>query len=203
MIAAILFDRYYLKKFNSGNSNNASDNAHRVITSNPVLLTNATGFNNQLNRNENSTNLLLVSEISHSNVSLNFNNRNFNNDFPPQYLDTIKHENVPLASTHDASSNSSNLGGVNQIGINSCVSFDSAQIMSSFLNDSQSLNINETINDKGDIELNDKYQLPPNYFDLYPSSSNNNNNNNYKNKNTEASSSTSTHSTLTFSDSTS
>ena len=154
MLAAILFDRYYLKRFGAAtaSSNHSLNNVNRTINVNSILLPSA--LHNSFNGGN-----LLIAELrndSSSSSSLNLNNRNLN-DVPPQYPDylenSIKVENEHVIHCCDGSNRVSLLS--NELP-NSFVSLDSihAPVRSAT---------------KVPEQANGKYQLPPNYFDLYPS----------------------------------
>ena len=156
MLAAILFDRYYLKRFGTAtaSSNHSLNNVNRTINVNSILLPSA------LHNNFNNGSNLLIAELrnnnlSSSSLSLNLNNRNNVNDVPPQYPDYLENS-IKVENEHMINGCEGSISLLSNEMPNSFVSLDSIHVP-----------IRSPVS--APEQANGKYQLPPNYFDLYPS----------------------------------
>lgn len=137
MICAILFDRFYLKRFTSRAApSSQSLTNNRIINTNPTLLQNTQDF------------------LSYSN----------SNDVPPQYPDCLDESNS-IKIENELSpilrlNNSIDTQLINNSSFNSS-EFTQGHSLNE-IKQNQELNCSQLETDTV------KYQLPPNYFDLYP-----------------------------------
>lgn len=183
MIAAILFDRFYLKKFSNRrrchtgreNTTNNTQNNDRIIHINPSFYANQTNFITQ------QTLLTNISNLAHCNEnilnSVDCLNVRINNDVPPQYPGYLDQQVNENSSSRNNSSLMSSSNFKSAVPANANINTISNEV-------SNQANLNRNppycpetsiVNNFNLInatfgEASTKQILPPNYFDLYPTS---------------------------------